>query len=372
MTVMVPTTHVKWELELFLLGFGQNKVSFIEPEKREESFKLKYWKKENLFSAYNWLEKLAAERPENIPNAMLLDADLFKDDNNKLFIKSLKKHPELKNIPLIAISTGNYPVIDNDKLMSIGIDDHYVGEIDSEMLESRIDFLNKFKQDYEPHIENVDDSLEYKIPLPKRIFDIAVSSTLILLLSPVLLTIALLIKLGSKGDVIYKSERIGTGYEKFYFLKFRSMRPGADKEVEKLKHLNKYNTNGGDKRSETDSVFVKLENDPRITSVGRIIRKTSLDELPQLFNVLRGEMSIVGNRPLPLKEADALTKDQWAKRFLAPAGITGLWQVSPDGKDTMSVEQRIGLDIEYANNFTFFRDLEILAKTPLAMIQKGE
>jgi lipopolysaccharide/colanic/teichoic acid biosynthesis glycosyltransferase len=104
--------------------------------------------------------------------------------------------------------------------------------------------------------------------------------------------------------------------------------------------------------------------------LGSILRKTSLDELPQLINVLKGDMSIVGNRPLPLYEARQLTKDEYAARFLAPAGITGLWQVTKRGKDDMSNEERIQLDINYALKNSFIDDLSLLSKTIPAMIQK--
>jgi len=370
MTLMVPA-HSTWDLELFLLGFGQKNVEFFTPGEQEENLKTNYWQKENLFTAFKWLEKTNLMNPENIPHALVLNSALFLDDNNKLFIQSIKKHKDLKSIPLIAISPVKDSRIKDIDLIKLGLDDHYIGEVNTKKLEERIDFITQFKKDYEPKIELKEEQTEYHIPLPKRLFDIAVSSTLILLLSPVLLAIAALVKFESKGNIIYKSKRIGTGYQGFYFLKFRSMFQDADKRLAEIQHLNRYNTNGGTDSS-SEITFMKFENDPRITRVGRFIRKTSLDELPQLFNVLRGEMSIVGNRPLPLYEAEQLTKDSWAKRFLAPAGITGLWQVSPDGKDTMSVEQRIGLDIEYANNFSFLKDIQILAKTPLAMIQKGE
>jgi len=116
--------------------------------------------------------------------------------------------------------------------------------------------------------------------------------------------------------------------------------------------------------------FVKIENDPRVTPFGRFIRKTSIDELPQLFNVLKGDMSIVGNRPLPTYEAEVLTSDKYARRFMGPAGITGLWQVTKRGTAEMSEEERIELDIEYADRHNFWYDLGIMIRTIPAMIQK--
>ncbi|RMF26966.1 MAG: sugar transferase, partial [Bacteroidetes bacterium] len=179
-----------------------------------------------------------------------------------------------------------------------------------------------------------------------------------------MLLIALAIKLESRGPVIYRSKRVGTGYEVFDFFKFRTMYVDADKRLEELKHLNQYGKNG--------QPFLKLQRDPRVTRIGRVLRKTSLDELPQLFNVLRGDMSLVGNRPLPLYEAEQLTRDHWAQRFLAPAGLTGLWQVSKRGKKNMSAEERILLDVSYAQNFSFLQDLKIILKTIPAMIQDEE
>jgi lipopolysaccharide/colanic/teichoic acid biosynthesis glycosyltransferase len=118
-------------------------------------------------------------------------------------------------------------------------------------------------------------------------------------------------------------------------------------------------------------VFFKVSNDPRITRVGAFLRNTSLDELPQLINVLLADMSLVGNRPLPLYEAQTLTTDEWAARFMAPAGITGLWQIKKRGQDDMSVEERINLDIDYAKRNNFMYDLWIMANTPTALMQKS-
>ena len=127
-----------------------------------------------------------------------------------------------------------------------------------------------------------------------------------------------------------------------------------------------------EKQEEIESAFVKIENDPRITKVGKFIRKYSIDELPQLFNILKGDMSIVGNRPLPLYEAEKLTADKSIDRFMAPAGLTGLWQVEERGKGgMMSADERKQLDIEYGRNYSFKLDMQIIFRTLTAFIQKN-
>jgi len=243
------------------------------------------------------------------------------------------------------------------------------------------------------------------LPLSKRLFDIFVSSLLLLLLSPLFAVVALLIKLESKGPVFYYSYRVGMNYHIFKFYKFRSMRTDADQLIDKLKHLNAYqkseektteakplnrkqilsaktadcrvgNTDvlreksyENQKNNQAIEAFVKFENDPRITRVGQIIRNLSIDELPQLVNILIGDMSLVGNRPLPLYEAEQLTRDGAVGRFLGPAGLTGLWQVTERGKKGVDADSRCKLDIEYAQTNNFWLDMKILLKTPLAAIQ---
>ncbi|RMD71075.1 MAG: sugar transferase, partial [Bacteroidetes bacterium] len=133
-----------------------------------------------------------------------------------------------------------------------------------------------------------------------------------------------------------------------------------------LAHLNQYEDDVA------GPTFLKLHRDPRVTRVGRLLRKTSLDELPQLFNVLKGDMSIVGNRPLPLYEAQMLTTDEWAERFLAPAGLTGLWQVRKKFEKHMSSQERIRLDARYARECSFLADLKIMLQTLPAVIQEDE
>ena len=127
------------------------------------------------------------------------------------------------------------------------------------------------------------------------------------------------------------------------------------------------------KEEDINNAFVKIENDPRVTKVGRFIRKYSIDELPQLFNILKGDMSIVGNRPLPLYEAEKLTADSSIDRFMAPAGLTGLWQVEERGKGgKMSAEERKQLDIIYGETYSLGLDLKILFRTLFAFVQKED
>jgi len=235
----------------------------------------------------------------------------------------------------------------------------------------------------------------------KRLFDILVAGTLLLMLSPLFLVVAILIKSQSRGPVFYAAKRVGENYRVFDFYKFRSMRTDADQLLEKMKANNQYGSSEKttlnteyswdktgenllvadkgyitenewimDKGEEAKKAFVKFKNDPRITKIGHFIRNTSIDELPQLVNVLKGDMSLVGNRPLPVYEANQMTSDDAIGRFLAPAGITGLWQVTERGKSNTTADSRKQLDVKYAREFSFAMDVMILFKTPLAALQQ--
>lgn len=245
----------------------------------------------------------------------------------------------------------------------------------------------------------------FHLPLWKRTFDILFSSIATLILSPLLIATAIAIRLESKGPIIYKSKRVGSNYLIFDFLKFRSMYTNADKHLKDFNTLNQYKQEEEDiwgetplisddteeeeillisddfviseddyihqKSKDQSNAFVKLENDPRITKVGRFIRKYSIDELPQLINIIKGDMSIVGNRPLPLYEAELLTSDDHIDRFMGPAGLTGLWQVEKRGEaGKLSADERKLLDIRYAKTFSFWLDIKIILKTVTAFVQK--
>ncbi|MCF8282911.1 MAG: sugar transferase [Bacteroidales bacterium] len=256
----------------------------------------------------------------------------------------------------------------NHKLeaLKLGFDDYYDVPVHWQVLRDRVDFLTQFLRDFDTVSLDESEQVGVRISFAKRFFDIVFSLIAILAFSPVLILVALAIKLESRGPVIYRSRRVGTGYQVFEFLKFRSMFQDADQRLIDLQHLNQYSA------KDSGALFTKINNDPRVTKTGRLIRKTSLDELPQLFNILKGDMSIVGNRPLPLYEAEQLTRDLWAKRFLAPAGLTGLWQVTKRGKNNMSTEERISLDVTYADHHSFWYDMKIIAKTPFAIIQEED
>jgi lipopolysaccharide/colanic/teichoic acid biosynthesis glycosyltransferase len=228
---------------------------------------------------------------------------------------------------------------------------------------NKVSFLKKIKE------QNCNQDQKQKIEparsVTKRIFDILLASVLLIILSPFFLLVAIAIRLESRGPVFYNSKRAGRGFRIFNFYKFRTMEVNADKKVEALLHLNQYT----DGRSAN---FFKISKDPRITKVGHFLRNTSLDELPQLFNVLKGDMSLVGNRPLPLYEASTLTTNEFVERFMAPAGMTGLWQIKKRGQAQMSSEERISLDISYARKSSMLYDLWIMANTPKALLQKSD
>jgi len=362
--------------------------------------------KSNPLQAVQWLE-----------NSMKVDGVICEQDLpgkkgidfHKLFISKFDREQRL---PFILLTTQKDPELIQQAIQQ-KICDVYAKPVEVERIVQRVNFLKvlKIHMDFKDS-ENNDQIETYKVPFLKRSFDIIFSSIALIVLSPLLLLFVIAIRIESKGKVYYISKRVGTGYRIFNFLKLRSMYLDADKRLKELEHLNQYQNKVeensaqlieeqiyptgqsegniilfGDEEEVTedihiyrqkrrqDKAFVKLENDPRITKVGHIIRKLSIDELPQLINVIKGDMSIVGNRPLPMYEAEMLTTDEWTDRFNGPAGITGLWQVEARGKSSkMSPEERKGLDnkyVEIANSkYAFWKDMWIIIRTIPAVFQK--
>ena len=339
-------------------------------------------------------------------------------------ITYLKK--KCKNIYVILL-THDLTIDDRKMYQKCGINDTIDANASITELNKKIQFISDREGMMFDDAPSKHRILRFKIPLWKRLFDIFFSALGIIILSPVFIITAIAIRLESKGPVIFKSKRVGTNYTVFDFLKFRSMYADAEQRLKEVAKEagNQYAEKddqeekdhpsvitaplgeeaemmmmdmgmesdmmisdeevmlvGDDfvvaesdfakeKKEENESAFVKIENDPRITKVGKFIRKYSIDELPQLFNILKGDMSIVGNRPLPLYEAEKLTVDSSIDRFMAPAGLTGLWQVEERGKGgMMSAEERKQLDITYGQTYNFMLDMKIIFRTLTAFVQK--
>ena len=357
----------------------------------------------------NGMEMVNAWQTQNLPiGAVVCNSEIMAPSG--LALVEALKNKGLLNIPfLLIVNHLNKNLI---KLaLASGVTDVFKLPLSGARIEEKINFLinnwAQLKGDRQTVIPKAK-----KIELSKRIFDLVFAGGALLFLSPFFLVIYLLIKLESKGPAFYYSLRVGTGYRIFRFYKFRSMYVNADQRIKDLQHLNQYNIDAGNEAKQTEtanhhflcetcqiygkcqyplfadnvnwcekdfrfnkqnaagSAFFKIKNDPRITKVGNFIRNTSIDELPQLWNVIIGDMSIVGNRPLPLYEAEKLTTDKYVLRFSAPAGITGLWQVEKRGKGDMSEDERLMLDNTYAQNHSFKNDIKLIMKTIPALLQK--
>ena len=342
--------------------------------------------------------------------------DQDEDINAITYLKKKNKHV------YIILLTKDFSPENRAVYQKSGINDTLDSNASITELNKKIQFIsdreNMLFDDQQPKYR----MLRFKIPVWKRIFDVFFALIALILTSPIFILTALAIRLESKGPIIFKSKRVGANYTIFNFLKFRSMYQDAEerlKEVAKeagnqYAEMNKKQEKAptpmpdlsmganmmigddtdmmisddevmlvGDdfvisetdysreKKEEIENAFVKIENDPRVTKVGKFIRKYSIDELPQLINILKGDMSVVGNRPLPLYEAEKLTIDTSIDRFMAPAGLTGLWQVEERGKGgMMSAEERKQLDIKYGQTYNFWLDTKILFRTFFAFVQK--
>jgi lipopolysaccharide/colanic/teichoic acid biosynthesis glycosyltransferase len=325
----------------------------------------KYLQTDTVADALFFLEKTASY-PNELPTAIICDLQLADGTAFDLY-KKIQGNYFLSVLPFIVTADTSDEEM-KLKARDMGIDDFYTTPVNPEDLHVRIAFLKQFKKEKRKFNFSNEMVFENRISLLKRTLDVAISGGALLILSPVLLLVALIIKLESRGPAVYVSKRVGTGYNIFNLYKFRSMRQGADVELKNLAHLNQYKDQSGNKAG--DMKFFKLDNDPRVTLFGKFLRASSIDEIPQLLNVIKGDMSIVGNRPLPLYEAEQLTRDVWAKRFLAPAGLTGLWQVSRRGGEEMSVSERVILDNTYADNHSLWLDIKIILKTFPALVSK--
>jgi exopolysaccharide biosynthesis polyprenyl glycosylphosphotransferase len=197
-----------------------------------------------------------------------------------------------------------------------------------------------------------------KYYLVKRCMDFCFATVFVCLMSPIYLVIALAIRLDSPGPVFFKQTRVGLHGKKFQVWKFRTMRVDAEERQKELEALNET----------TDGVIFKIKNDPRITGIGAFLRRYSLDELPQMFNVVLGEMALVGPRPLPIRDVDKFSPHHFFRHEVLP-GVTGLWQVS-GRSNIVDFEQVIKLDFNYIQNWSLAMDFRILLKTVMVVLKK--
>ncbi len=186
--------------------------------------------------------------------------------------------------------------------------------------------------------------------LVKRMLDVFASATLLILLAPILLVTALAIKLTSRGPVFFVQERVGFRKRTFRLFKFRTMIPNAEQKLAEIEHLN-----------EVSGPVFKIKRDPRVTRIGAFLRRTSIDELPQLLNVFRGEMSLVGPRPLPIRDCQGFEEDHHRRRFSVPPGLTCLWQIC--GRSSIPFERWMQLDLQYIDHWSLWLDFKILMWT---------
>lgn len=190
----------------------------------------------------------------------------------------------------------------------------------------------------------------------KRVFDIFFSLIAIVFLIPLLIAVAIFIKFDSEGEVLFTQNRVGIDGKIFKMYKFRSMFNDAELRLDKLKHLN-----------EIDGLMFKMKEDPRVTNIGRIIRAYSIDELPQLLNVIKGDMSLIGPRPPLIREFKEYTDYDKQRLYITP-GITGLWQVS--GRNSLTFSEMVEIDIEYIKTLSMKKDIIIFLKTIIVVLKK--
>lgn len=361
-----------------------------------EGYKVEISTTDNPFSASQWI----AENGQ--PDGVICESKLTGDHGLDFFDFWIDQFDAEKKIPFFILDDEkNQDTI--EKVQEKGINEIYIKPTPIETIISRILILKK--NNLITNVPGISKSISftsYETPFFKRTFDIVFAFVGLILLSPLLLIFIIAIRIESKGKALYLSKRVGSGYKVFDIYKLRSMYTNADKRLQELSHLNQYlkeahpstsvkhsllekpalHQSKGDEKKETGTIkldsetaSIRFENDPRHTKIGHILWKSGIDRWPQLINVVKGDMSFVGNRPLPMYEAELLTTSDLKKRLYAPAGMTGLWKIEARRKyKAMSSEARKDLDNTYAeiakNKYSFWRDIWIILRTIPAIFQK--
>lgn len=318
---------------------------------------------DNPFSVCQWVTA------NGLPDGIVCDKRIPGDDAFDFFDFWIEHFDHGKKIPFIILDDEkNQETI--EKALKLKIDDVYTKPVNAETIASRIHFLKKIKPLSDPDSIIKTATKWYQITFFKRILDLIFASLGLLIISPLLLIVCVAIKIESRGKVYSISQRVGTGFKVFNLYNLRSRYSIPDKRSQELSHLNQY-------LKEAHPVYAEknAENDPRLTKVGYIIHKTGIDKWLQLINVIKGDLSLVGNRPILLFEAELLTVDDWNDRINGPAGMTGLWRIKTHRNyKSLPTEDRKILDNRYSKiairKYPFWKDLLIILRTIPALFQK--
>jgi lipopolysaccharide/colanic/teichoic acid biosynthesis glycosyltransferase len=319
---------------------------------------------DNTFSACQWVSA------NGFPDAIICEQNLPGGVGIAFYDFWIEQFDPKHQIPFLLLDDKKTPEL-IEKAKQKKIDAVYFKPVTVETLVTRILTLRNDKPLTNSAIqEKTNSSTYYKVPVIKRTLDIVTASLLLLIVSPFLLIFAIAIRLESRGRIYYISKRVGSGYNLFDFYQLRTMYALSGRRLKEISRLNH------DIRDTSELNHENIDADPRISKVGRILRKLHLDELPQLFNVLKGDLSIVGNRPLKIHDAELLTPEDLTHRLSGPAGVTGIWKLRSIRRlKRMSNDERRSLDNKYykiaRRKFFLWSDLWIMARTIPVMLRRG-
>jgi len=323
---------------------------------------------DNVFSVCRWVAE------NGFPDAVICEQKLPVGEGIGFHDFWIEQFDPEHQIPFLLLDDEKVPDA-AEKALQKKIDAVYIKPVTAETLVSRILALKNEKIKIISTLSTrTIVSTCYKTPFLKRTIDIVTASLILLIISPFLLIFAIAIRLESRGRIYYISKRVGSGYNLFDFYQLRTMYTSSGKRLKEITHLN-HNTKGAS-ASIPENSLQQEQSDPRISKVGRVLRKLHFDELPQLVNVIKGDLSIVGNRPLKIYDAELLTSEDLTHRMYGPAGITGLWKLKSRRRlKRMSNEERRALDNKYykiaRRKFSVWSDLWIIARTIPFVLRRG-
>lgn len=346
-----------------------------------ENYQVEIETMDNVFSVSQWIAQ------NGLPDALVCERNLLAESVFEFYDFWVDKFDKDQRIPFILLEEHN-----QEKVLAVTerkMDGVLTKPASEETLIRQILMFRKDKPGPDQvQISEMEGFKPYQLTWLKRTFDVILASICLLIVSPILLIFMIAIRLETKGKVFFVSKRVGSGLNVFDFYKMRSMHSYSDKRLKELAHLNeslKETSQQPTDKSPSEIYPVNFEGDKnnlpqhvdsRVTKVGHFMRKLNIDELPQLFNVIKGDLSMVGNRPLPLYEAELLTTSDWNDRFLGPAGVTGIWKVvSRRRLRSMSHEERNSLQNKYSkiagSRNPFWKDGWVIIQTLPVLFKKG-